>query len=113
MVMRTPVRRKFGTDLSNTSCKHPDDGNLTNNKKKSAAGHSVKKSSISSQQTSRQTKNKINEQKKLYQEKKECDGNHQYSVHFTAGPLGMQLEPVVHSIMGCDLGCRVVSFGKN
>lgn len=93
--MTTPIR-KFGTDLSNARVVKID----KQRKRYTTATPKVRKKHNETVVNNEATKTPLSSP---------CSKSN-YSVHFTAGPLGMKLEPVVKSIMGRELGCRVVEF---
>ena len=101
----TSAIRKFGTDLSNDEKFLETSSELTHHR----SAHKVKKmTSPVMMSVGPMNGSYIVSPSDSISDKSKKD----YSVHFTAGPLGMQLEPVVKSIMGRDLGCKVVAFGK-
>jgi len=93
--------RKFGTDLRNLN-PSSSDGKISSFTTKSSSKQPKKKRSSSRHPK----KSKDTDKDEGRKPTKKSD----YTVHFTAGPLGLQLEPVVRSVMGRDLGCRVVDF---
>lgn len=104
--MTTPIRT-FGTDLSNNE--------TFRDTKLNRAAHKYTKTPVSQKNVHKFKAVEtpvISSTNNFIPKSGRTNGTKDYTVHFTAGPLGMQLEPVVKSIMGRDLGCKVVAFGK-
>mmetsp|Transcript_15438 Transcript_15438/g.22812 ORF Transcript_15438/g.22812 Transcript_15438/m.22812 type:complete len:157 (+) Transcript_15438:118-588(+) len=103
--MASPLR-KFGTDLLNARVVKAD----KQKKKKNIITAATPKARKTQNNEAALVINYETSTKTPESSSSASSGKSDYSVHFTAGPLGMKLEPVVKSIMGRELGCRVVDF---